>query len=261
MILVKILETYQSGENKLDVLFQPLENKIAYRTLKKLGWREGQGIGKRRTRKEKKETAKRCKTEQYQICIYEQSNKLSSSDDEFSSTVKFAPDDCMTIDFSLKSDTFGLGYSFKKLTSLEKPSNRTEQVLLIKDHKSKKSFQIKGQAFGVGAFEDEDEDIYDKNDFSYYDFSLEESTKYSGFEKKLCSEKFSSFVKSKTNINFYGKISNILNLPTNYHPKIFMKNEATKENLEKNICSYTVTERVHAALKHGFEENLDTFNR
>lgn len=38
--------------------------------------------------------------------------------------------------------------------------------------KSKKKFNIQGQAFGVGAFEDEDDDIYSRDDLNQYDFSL-----------------------------------------------------------------------------------------
>lgn len=40
-----------------------------------------------------------------------------------------------------------------------------------------KKLSIRGQAFGVGAFEAEDEDIYSREDMSQYDFSLEAKTK------------------------------------------------------------------------------------
>lgn len=36
---------------------------------------------------------------------------------------------------------------------------------------------IRGQAFGVGALENEDEDIYARDDMSAYDFSLDVSNK------------------------------------------------------------------------------------
>lgn len=35
-----------------------------------------------------------------------------------------------------------------------------------------KPMKIRGQAFGVGAYERDDEDIYGKDDMSNYDFSL-----------------------------------------------------------------------------------------
>ncbi len=40
------------------------------------------------------------------------------------------------------------------------------------DPKNRKGLKISGQAFGIGAYEEEDEDIYGKDDMSNYDFSL-----------------------------------------------------------------------------------------
>ena len=39
--------------------------------------------------------------------------------------------------------------------------------------RNKKKFTISGQAFGVGAFEEDDEDVYDRHDMSRYDFELD----------------------------------------------------------------------------------------
>lgn len=67
-----------------------------------------------------------------------------------------------------KDNTFGLGYS-----GLEKshfslfPSQ--EQFKAVSGDKK---FSISGQAFGVGAFEEEDDDIYVRDDMSKYDFEL-----------------------------------------------------------------------------------------
>ena len=43
---------------------------------------------------------------------------------------------------------------------------------------NKYSYQlsIRGQAFGVGAFEEDDDDIYAREDLTTYDFSLEDKT-------------------------------------------------------------------------------------
>ena len=38
--------------------------------------------------------------------------------------------------------------------------------------KKGRKMKITGQAFGVGAYEEEDEDIYNRDDMSRYDFSL-----------------------------------------------------------------------------------------
>lgn len=75
-----------------------------------------------------------------------------------------------------KHNTFGLGY-----VGLEKSHHpiysKSNLTVLNKSHDKK--LTITGQAFGVGAFEEEDLDIYVKDDMSNYDFELipEKSTK------------------------------------------------------------------------------------
>lgn len=98
-----------------------------------------------------------------------------------------------------KGNTFGLGYSGldKTHVNLFQSSN-----LVVKERNNKK-LTISGQAFGVGAFEDEDEDIYTKDNMNKYDFELtsesvstkntdsnEENTVFGLF--KLAKEKLSS---------------------------------------------------------------------
>lgn len=67
-----------------------------------------------------------------------------------------------------KDNSFGLGYSGldKSHINLFQSTN-----LVVKDRNNKK-LSISGQAFGVGAFEDEDEDIYSKDNMNKYDFEL-----------------------------------------------------------------------------------------
>ncbi|KAJ8931187.1 hypothetical protein NQ314_015938 [Rhamnusium bicolor] len=67
-----------------------------------------------------------------------------------------------------KSNTFGLGYE-----GLDKSHiNLFQSSSLVMKDKNNKKVSISGQAFGVGAFEDEDDDIYVKEDMSKYDFEL-----------------------------------------------------------------------------------------
>lgn len=67
-----------------------------------------------------------------------------------------------------KTNTAGLDYK-----GLEKPHvNLFHSTNLIVRDKNDKRISIGGQAFGVGAFEDEDDDIYMKEDMSNYDFEL-----------------------------------------------------------------------------------------
>jgi G patch domain-containing protein 1 len=67
-----------------------------------------------------------------------------------------------------KDNSFGLGY-----VGLDKSHVNlfTSSKLVIRE-RNKKKVSISGQAFGVGAFEDDDEDIYVKDDMSKYDFEL-----------------------------------------------------------------------------------------
>lgn len=64
-------------------------------------------------------------------------------------------------------NTTGLGYA-----GLEKPHINLFQNPTFTVTDKNKKFSIGGQAFGVGAFEDNDEDIYAKEDMSNYDFEL-----------------------------------------------------------------------------------------
>ena len=54
------------------------------------------------------------------------------------------------------------------------PWNSSEVLKFDSADKMKKGRKMKitGQAFGVGAYEEEDEDIYNRDDMSRYDFSL-----------------------------------------------------------------------------------------
>ncbi|XP_023013048.2 G patch domain-containing protein 1 [Leptinotarsa decemlineata] len=67
-----------------------------------------------------------------------------------------------------KANTFGLGYQGLDRTHINLFTNSN---LVVRD-KNNKKFSIGGQAFGVGAFENEDDDIYMKEDMSNYDFEL-----------------------------------------------------------------------------------------
>lgn len=108
----------------------------------------------------------------------EKSYKKSTSDGEDSededSDILLAPDDIPSFVAKPKVNTFGLGYvGLNPLGALEMKKRDFllfEPTLALTD--KKKKLAIAGQAFGVGAFEDEDEDIYARDDMSRYDFEL-----------------------------------------------------------------------------------------
>lgn len=91
-----------------------------------------------------------------------------------------------------KADTFGLGHEGLDKThiNLFKSSN------LVVHDKNNKKLSISGQAFGVGAFEEDDDDIYVKDDMSKYDFELtdEKKSNESTTKKNLM---FDMFIQSK----------------------------------------------------------------
>ncbi|XP_018573575.1 G patch domain-containing protein 1 homolog isoform X2 [Anoplophora glabripennis] len=96
-----------------------------------------------------------------------------------------------------KSNTFGLGYK-----GLDKSHiNLFESTSLVMRDKNNKKISIKGQAFGVGAFEEEDDDIYAKEDMTKYDFELtkEKSGKIEADKRNLL---FCLFKQSKAPLLF-----------------------------------------------------------
>nr|CAI5844900.1 unnamed protein product [Callosobruchus analis] len=106
-----------------------------------------------------------------------------------------------------KNNTFGMGY--KGLDRSYHKALSSTSLLVIGG--KNKNIHVVGQAFGVGAFEDDDDDIYSKEDLSNYDFELtQEKTKatnsssynrdviFSIFKKNnvplLCKKQFSVIV-------------------------------------------------------------------
>ncbi|KAL5292001.1 GPATCH1 family protein [Megaselia abdita] len=176
------------GVPVLSQMLEPSKDKVAVRLLKKMGWKPGQGIGARQTRTEKKTVKSRNDREMYVMQKYgcelapstsrttggtrDASDQSSSSEEE---DVTFAPDDFEPFACAIKSNTFGLGYT--GLGGLKESAvGRSLHVNLFDGieilDKSNRKVSIRGQAFGVGALEEEDEDIYEKDDMSKYDFEM-----------------------------------------------------------------------------------------
>lgn len=99
-----------------------------------------------------------------------------------------------------KSNTFGLGYSGLQTSHI----NLFESTSFVVREGNNKKLSISGQAFGVGAFENDDEDIYGKDNMSKYDFELtNEVTPKDQSSKKDNSANtvFDKFVLSKDRLN------------------------------------------------------------
>uniref|UniRef100_A0A182MKK9 G-patch domain-containing protein n=1 Tax=Anopheles culicifacies TaxID=139723 RepID=A0A182MKK9_9DIPT len=175
------------GQPVLRSLLEPAKEKTAVKILKKMGWREGQGIGERQTKGEKKRANERTSKEQYIMKMYgceipgrtEQTigtdrdgdDGSDSSDSDYEIT--FAPDDFDPLVAAMKDNTFGLGYSGLDRGGTSK-AFRLFDTLEVVDRNNKK-LSIRGQAFGIGALEDDDDlDVYARDDMTRYDFSLED---------------------------------------------------------------------------------------
>lgn len=103
----------------------------------------------------------------------------SGSDDE---ELVFDEDEFDTIFENFKTNRFGLAYkglekgNFFETVGSEVPNiqnNFSSLSSFTMVDQNKKKVTIRGQAFGVGAFEEDDDDIYGRDDMTKYDFRLE----------------------------------------------------------------------------------------
>ncbi|XP_053683768.1 G patch domain-containing protein 1 homolog [Sabethes cyaneus] len=235
------------GQPVLKSLLRPAKEKTAVCILKKMGWREGQGIGDRQSRTAKKKTRERNKKEEYVMKMYgcalptvnTESNSSTDSESDFSDyEVTFAPDDFDPLVAAIKQNTFGLGYCGLQREAAS--GFNLFDTLEVVDQNNKK-LSIRGQAFGVGALEDDDEDIYAKDDMSKYDFSLENGSKKTTI--KELNAKFNcleGFCPKKITCKQSKKVYNIT-IPENFIPRNWVKrfsrfeplDEKRAKNLEK----------------------------
>ncbi|KAL0811841.1 hypothetical protein ABMA28_009268 [Loxostege sticticalis] len=173
------------GEPVLEQLLKAVHETAAVKMLRAMGWRPGQGAGDRLTRADKKKAKKQHKVYGcYMPPEMRQENEGTadesedSSDSEFEYETLFAPDDYEPYILQRKNDRFGLGYSglsrhsvLGNLVGEYGADAGTSRSHLVMNEKGKK-VSIRGQAFGVGAFEADDEDIYAMEDMSHYDFAI-----------------------------------------------------------------------------------------
>ncbi|XP_060807287.1 G patch domain-containing protein 1 homolog [Amyelois transitella] len=167
------------GEPVLEQLVKAVHETAAVKMLRAMGWRPGQGTGDRITRAEKKKGKEQHKVYGCYMPKDLRENPQQSSEDsdsDYDVETLFAPDDYEPYILRRKDDRFGLGYSglsrHSVLGSLagEYGAGSSKSHLQMKDKGKKVS--IRGHAFGVGAFEADDEDIYASEDMSHYDFEL-----------------------------------------------------------------------------------------
>lgn len=137
-----------------------------------MGWKPGQGVGSRLTKKEKQKIKLRNEKLKQALDNSKMIGSNSEDSDDDSTDVTFAPDDYEPFRCKPKDNYFGIGYSgLDRRKVLSSHINLFDAPAFCVQDKNKK-LSIHGQAFGVGAFEADDDDIYEREDMSHYDFAL-----------------------------------------------------------------------------------------
>ncbi|XP_031668501.1 G patch domain-containing protein 1 isoform X4 [Oncorhynchus kisutch] len=175
------------GDTVLEDLVAPARSSMGVELLRKMGWKDGQGVGprvKRRLCKQRADSATRA------FGSASPPNGSSESQDEedgefVPENVTFAPKDVTPIDFTPKVDLHGLGYrGLNPLAALRggpgaghinlftMDSDRTNSLFGEDRKGQRRRGGVAGQGFGVGAMEDDDEDIYHRDIMSNYDTVL-----------------------------------------------------------------------------------------
>ncbi|XP_053305785.1 G patch domain-containing protein 1 [Spea bombifrons] len=174
------------GATILEDLIAPAKISIGIQLLRQMGWKEGQGIGPRTKKRAKKQMPDNVKM--YGCALPPTGSEESEDEDEYiPENVTFAPKDVTPVDFTVKDNVHGLGYrgldprqalfggSDMQLNLFGDGADKMSNVLDIRHVKGRK-VGISGQAFGVGALEDEDDDIYGTDSMSKYDTVLRDES-------------------------------------------------------------------------------------
>uniref|UniRef100_A0A8C2J2C0 G patch domain containing 1 n=1 Tax=Cyprinus carpio TaxID=7962 RepID=A0A8C2J2C0_CYPCA len=133
----------------LEELIAPARSSIGVELLRKMGWKDGQGVGPRLKRRQRKQN-----TVKVHGCAL-----LPSGSEE--SEVGLNP-----------LQALGGGSESAHINLFTLQSDRTSSLFGDRNSGQKRRGGIAGQAFGVGAMENEDADIYHKDSMSNYDTVL-----------------------------------------------------------------------------------------
>ncbi|XP_077838182.1 G patch domain-containing protein 1 isoform X2 [Macaca mulatta] len=206
------------GATVLDDLITPAKLSVGFELLRKMGWKEGQGVGprvKRRPRRQKPDPGVKI----YGCALPPGSSEGSEGEDDdyLPDNVTFAPKDVTPVDFTPKDNVHGLAYkgldphqalfgtSGEHFNLFGGGSERAGDLGEIGLNKGRK-LGISGQAFGVGALEEEDDDIYATETLSKYDTVLKDEEPGDGLYGWTAPRQYKNQKESEKDLRYIGKI-------------------------------------------------------
>jgi len=246
------------GPELLQSLVVPARSNIGIRLLKKLGWKEGQGVGDRihgNRPLTQFEMIKKKYTEESQILTPTKDNE--QDDPRTFEEVTFAPKDTMPVPVKPKDNLFGVGYRGMDPTKALR-GNKEKSVAVRIHTESGKKMSFKGHAFGVGAFEDDDDDIYAVDSMENYDVTMGKEKKQDsdygwtrpqqaiqGYEsrpaiKDRASNEVKGFVAGVKQKLLSRKVYPAPALPKNFDPNRRLKLNRAKMRIENKLKQPTV---------------------
>ncbi|NXA92021.1 GPTC1 protein, partial [Melanocharis versteri] len=208
------------GTTAFDDLIGPSKITVGVELLRKMGWKEGQGIGPRVKRKPCRQ--KPDPTVKIYGCALPPGLSEGSEDEEDEyqpENVTFAPKDVMPVDLTPKENVHGLGYKGldpsqalfgvsgrEHLNLFTGGSEETSNLLGDLRHSKGRKLGITGQAFGVGALEEEDDDIYATDTLSKYDTVLKDEEPGDGLYGWTAPKQYKSKKRPEREFKYIGKI-------------------------------------------------------
>ncbi|NWV30556.1 GPTC1 protein, partial [Grantiella picta] len=208
------------GTTAFDDLIGPSKTTVGFELLRKMGWREGQGIGPRVKRKPCRQ--KPDPAVKIYGCALPSGLSQGSEDEEDEyqpENVTFAPKDVMPVDLTPKENVHGLGYKGldpsqalfgvsgrEHLNLFTGGSEETSNLLGDLRHSKGRKLGITGQAFGVGALEEEDDDIYATDTPSKYDTVLKDEEPGDGLYGWTAPKQYKSKKRPEREFKYVGKI-------------------------------------------------------
>ncbi|XP_069822274.1 G patch domain-containing protein 1 [Dendropsophus ebraccatus] len=207
------------GATLLEDLIAPAKITMGVQLLRQMGWKEGQGVGPRVKRRAQKQKAGG--NVKLYGCALPPTGSEESEDEEddfIPENITFAPKDVTPIDFTVKDNVHGLGYRglnphqalFGSLDTqvnlFGDASEKTRNLLGDVRNRNGRKVGISGQAFGVGALEDEDDDIYSIDPLSKYDTVLREEETGDGLFGWTAPNEYKNKKDSSKELQYVGKM-------------------------------------------------------